>query len=86
MSTQSCSTSLKAENWTGSAPLQLQVLNVDEHVGIGPLLTVWSRLHPQAEAIMGAWGRKQDTHECERDLSDILGLQEGTKYTKLPWI
>ena len=37
--------SFKAENWSGSAPLQ--VFNMDEHVDIGPLLTAWSRLHPR---------------------------------------
>ena len=62
VSIRSCCRSLKAENWSGSAPLQ--VFNVDEHVDIGPLLTVWSRLHPQAEAIMGAWGRNQGTNKC----------------------
>ena len=62
MLTQSCRGSLKVENWSGSAPLQ--VFNVDEHVDIGPLLKAWSRLHPQAEAVMGAWGRIQDTNEC----------------------
>ena len=86
MSIQSCSGSLKAENRSGSTPLQ--VLNVDEHVDIGPLvlLTVWSRLHPKAEAVMGAWGRNQETNDCYRDLSNILRLQEGTKYIKLLWI
>ena len=62
MSIQSCRSLLKAEIWSGSAPLQ--VFNMDEHVDIWPLLTVWSRLHPQAEAIMGAWERNQDTSEC----------------------
>ena len=38
MSIQSCCRSLKAESWSGSAPLQ--VFNVDEHVDLGPLLTV----------------------------------------------
>ena len=75
---------LKAENCSVSAPLQ--VFNVDGNVDIGLLLTVWSRLHPQAEAVMGAWGRNQETNDCYRDLSDILRLQEGTKYIKLPWI
>ena len=58
---QSCRSLLKADIWSGNAPLQ--VFNVDEHVDIGPLLTVWSRLQPQVEAIMGAWGRNQDTNE-----------------------
>ena len=64
MSIQSSSSSLKVENWSGSAPLQ--VFNVDEHVDLGPLLPVssWSRLHPQADAVMGAWGRNQNTGEC----------------------
>ena len=31
----------KAENWSGSAPWQ--VVKVEKHVDIGPLLTVWSR-------------------------------------------
>ena len=61
ISTQSCRSLLKADIWSGSAPLQM--FNVDKHVDIGPLFTVWSRLHPQAEAIMGAWGRDQDTSE-----------------------
>ena len=52
MSTQSCRSLLEAKKWSGSAPLQ--VFNMHEHVDIGPFLTVWSRLHPQAEAIMGA--------------------------------
>ena len=47
---------VQAENWSGGAPLQ--VFNVDNsehmHVGIGPLLTAWSGLHPQAEAGVGA--------------------------------
>ena len=37
MSIQSCRSLLKAENWSGSAPLQ--VFKVEEHVDIGPLLT-----------------------------------------------
>ena len=61
-SIQSCRCLLKAEIWSGSAPLQ--TFNVDEHVDVGPLLTVWSRLHPQAEAIMGGRGRNQDKSEC----------------------
>ena len=56
MSIQSCRSLLKAENWSGSASLQL--FTVDERVDIGPLLTVWSRLHPQAEVIRGALGAK----------------------------
>ena len=59
MSIQSCRSSLKAEIWSGSAPLQ--VFNVDEHADIGTVLTIWSRLYPQAEAIMGAWGQNQET-------------------------
>ena len=51
---QSCSSSLKAENCSGSAPLQ--VSEVEEHVDIGLLWTAWSRLKPQAEAVTGAWG------------------------------
>ena len=66
MSIQTCSSSLKAENYSGSAPFQ--VFLVDEHGDIGPLLTVRSRLHPQAEAIMGARGQNQETHECYRDV------------------
>ena len=62
MSIQSCSSSLKTENGSGSAPLH--AFNVGEHVDIWPLWTFWSRLHPKAEAIMGAWGRNQDTNEC----------------------
>ena len=62
MSIQSCGCSTQTENWSGSTPLQ--VFNVDKHVDIGPLLPVCSRLHPEAEAIMGAWGRNQDTNEC----------------------
>ena len=31
----------KAKNWSGSAPWQ--VVKVEEHVDIGPLLTAWSR-------------------------------------------
>ena len=31
----------KAENWSGSAALQ--VVKVEEHVDVGPLLTAWSR-------------------------------------------
>ena len=63
MSIQSCRRLLKVKIWSGSAPLQ--VFNVDELVDIGPLLTVWSRLHPPAEAIMAAWGRNQDLNECK---------------------
>ena len=59
---------------------------MDENVEIGPLLIVWSRLHPPAEAVMGAWGRMQDTDECEDNLCYILGLQEGTRSINLPWI
>ena len=49
MSGQSCRSVLKAENWSGSAPggAPLQVLIVDEHVDIVPLLTAWSRLQPR---------------------------------------
>ena len=59
MSVQSCSSLLKEENWSGSAPVE--VFYADEHVDIGPLLTAWIRLHPQAEAVMGSWGRIQYT-------------------------
>ena len=34
---------------------------------------------------MGALGRDQDTNECEGDLCDILGLQEGTSCINMPW-
>ena len=81
MSNQSSRSLLKAENWSGSAPLQVR--NVDEHVDIGSLLPACSGLHPQTEAGMGARGRYQDTHACHRDSSDVLALQNGTK---LPWI
>ena len=41
MSNQSYGSQPKAENWSASAPWQ--VVNVEEHVDIGHLLTVWSR-------------------------------------------
>ena len=56
---QSCRSLLKAENWAGSAPWQ--VFQVEAHVDIGPLLTVWSKLDPQATAGKEAWGPTQDT-------------------------
>ena len=58
---------------------------VEDLVDIGRLLTVWSRLHPQAEAVMRALGRDQDTNECEGDLCDMLSLQEGTNCINMPW-
>ena len=64
MSIQSCRCLLElvTEVWSGRAPIQ--VFYMDEHVDIGPPLTVWSWLRPQAKAIMGAWWRKQDTSKC----------------------
>ena len=41
MSRKSYGSLPKAENWSGSAPWQ--VVKVEEHVDIGPLLTAWSR-------------------------------------------
>ena len=58
---------------------------MEEHVDIGPLLTVWSRLYSQAEAVMGALWRVQDTRESYGDLCDILDLQEGTNCINMPW-
>ena len=53
MSSQSSRSLLEAGTWSGSAPLQ--AFNLEEHVDIGPLVTVWSRLHTQAEAVMETW-------------------------------
>ena len=44
---------LKVEK--GSAPPQL--FNAEEHVDIGRLFTVWSRLYLQAEAVKEVLGR-----------------------------
>ena len=62
MSIESCRRLLKAENWSGSAPLQ--VFQMEEDAKIGPLYTAWSRLCPHAEAVMKARGQVQDTNEC----------------------
>ena len=58
----SCGSLLEAENWSGSAPLQ--VVHVEEHVDTGPLRTAWSRFNSQAEAVTGTLGPMQDTYQC----------------------
>ena len=80
----SCSSILTEEKWSGSVPYH--VCNVDEHVDIGPLLTVRGRLqlHPQAVAVVGARGRIQDRNDSYRDLIDILSTHQGKNYIKPP--
>ena len=58
MSNQSCRILPKAEHILGTD--QWQVVQLEEHVDIGPLLTVWSRWHPRAEAVMVAWVAKPE--------------------------
>ena len=57
-----------------------------QHAEIGPYFAACSRWHPQAEAVIEVGGPLHDMHECEANIIDIYGVQEGTKYIKLPWI